>query len=137
MYDSQPIEALLNAPRLGSRRIAPTFSRAAAARAIARARSTPNLLMEVGRPWWRWFWPWGRDLLSIMAQPIPTGGDAWSGFLMVIVSSSDRVQPLIGNLRLGLELVGADVEQLVSSMEYRAREGRSYHHAIACIPGSR
>ncbi len=135
VYDTVPTEELL---RTASRRAWPsTFSDEAIADAIARSRTRFSLLTEVRRPLWRWLWPWGRDLLSVMSQPLPGAGDSWSGYLVTIVSSSDRPGQLVANLSRALELSGADAEQLVTSMEHREREGESYHHVIACIPGSR
>ena len=138
-YESESIETLL---RMAARRsswpwdCASSFSDSAIADAVASSRVRVGLLCDVRPPLWRKLWPIGRDRLSIMSQPIP-GGDAWTGHLVTIVSSSDRIGPLLVNLSRALEIAGGDSDQLVTSMEHRERERGSYHHVIACIPGSR
>ncbi len=137
VYGTEPVEALLRMASRGTWPFgAPSFSPAAVASVVARARERPNLLIEKRPNAWDAAW-WLGDRLSILAQPIPTGGDAWTGFLFVLVSTSDSVVRLVSNLSLMLSIAGSDEEQLVSSLEERIREGKSYHHVLACVPGSR
>jgi len=109
-----------------------TFSPPAIADAIARSKERPNLLISVRAPFRQWLIGDPRRL-SIMAQPIPHG----EFYMYGIASESDRVGTLIANLRLALELVGSDGDQLVSSLESRGQSDRTYFHVLACIPGSR
>jgi len=136
LYDGASAEQLL---RMASQCDPPfdlpaTFAPVAVSDAVARARARPNLLIDVRAPFRRWLVA-DPSKLSIMAQPIPAGVSPFT--LFAIVGVSDSIRTLVANLRLALELVGSDGEQLVSSMESRGRTGRNFYHVVACIPGSR
>lgn len=135
-YRNKPIADVLRMAEKRARpfHVDPSFSDASISNAIARSRSRANLLTSVRRPLWRYLWPWGADEISILHQPLPT--QEWSGHLVLIVSSSGRVDRMIANLARALQLVGSDPDQLVTSLEEKIATGGRYCSVIACIPGS-